>query len=65
MLRLREKCVLDGHILIGREEVKPVIFPSGYVTDYLKDGGGASIRSVCPKLARPEQGRDLGCILPL
>lgn len=39
--RKRNSKVLAGHVLIGIEEVKLIIWPPGYVRDYLKwDRGG-------------------------
>ena len=39
--------VLAGHVLIGREEVKPVIWPPGYVTPSRMVQMGV-VRFMCP-----------------
>lgn len=59
MLHLREEefHVLSGHVIIGREEVKPVVWPPGYMNGYLKGSSGEGHRSMYPGHAGSEEGR--------
>lgn len=51
-------------VLIGREAVQLVIWPLGYMNDYLKNGrGGSSYRLSALGRAGPEQGETVLLLL--
>jgi hypothetical protein len=53
--------VLAGHVLIGREEAKPVIWPPGYVTSsrVAEVGAGYPYRLHALEHEDPEEGKEL------
>jgi hypothetical protein len=48
--------MVAGHILIGREEVKAVIWPPGYVTTSMVHGGAC--KDMCTGSCRPRTGTE-------
>ena len=65
MIHLHEEDfqVLLGYILIRREEVKPVIWPSGYVTTSKVQEVSECPRATFPGLCRPRKGSEPSLLL--